>query len=127
MLYTKSLHQPGSACVGYQWQCDSCSQSGFPGPAGLGVLLKLYGQIGCKTLRGLARLELCVFLPAVALPGHIHKTCINDRTLLGAAALQDQRLIEALEQGFMEFMPAQLLSKQPDGPGIRNFVFQAAP
>ena len=99
----------------------------LPGPAGLGVLLRLHRGIGCKTLRGLARLELCVFLPAVALPGHIHKTCINDRTLLGVAALQDQRLIEALEQGFMEFMPAQLLSKQPDGPGIRNFVFQAAP
>ena len=44
-----------------------------------------------------------------------------------AAALRDQLLIEVLEQGFMQFMPGQLLSKQPDGPGIRDLVFQAAP
>ena len=48
-------------------------------------------------------------------------------TLLGATALRDQLLIEALEQGFMAFMPGQLLSKQPDGPGIGNLVFQVAP
>ena len=99
----------------------------LPGPAGLGVLLRLYGQIGFKTRRGLARLELCVFLSAVALPRHIHKTCINDLTLLGASALRDPLLIEALEQGFMAFMPGQLRSKQPDGPGIRARVFQVAP
>ena len=61
----------------------------LPGPAGLGVLLRLYGRIGFKTLRGLARLELCVFLPAVALPGHIHKARINDLTLAGATTLRD--------------------------------------
>ena len=82
--------------------------------------------IGFKTLRGLARLDLCVFLPAVALPGHIHKTCINDLTLLGAAALRDQLLIEVLEQGFMQFMPGQLLSKQPDNLGKRR-VFLEVP
>ena len=82
--------------------------------------------LGFKTLRGLARLDLCVFSPAVALPGHIHKTCINDLTLLGAATLRDQLLIEALEQGFMAFMPGQLRSKQLDGPGIQDLVFQVA-
>ena len=106
----------------------------LPGPAGLGVLLRLYSLpcaesqgIGFKTFRGLARLELCVFLPAVALPGHIHKTCIHELTLLGAAALRDPLLIEVLEQDFMAFMPGQLRSKQPDGPGIGDLVFQAAP
>ena len=99
----------------------------LPGPAGLGVILRLHRGIGLKTRRGLARLDLCVFLPAVALPGHIHKTCIHDLTLLGAAALRDQLLIEALEQGFMAFMPGQLRSKQPDGPGIRELAFQVAP
>ena len=68
-----------------------------------------------------------VFVIDGKLPGHIHKTCINDLTLAGAAALRDQLLIEVLEQGFMEFMPGQLLSKQPDGLGIRDLVFQVAP
>ena len=98
----------------------------FLGPAGVSILLSLHGEIGFKTLRGLARLDLCVFLPAVALPGYIHKTCINNLTLLGAPALRDPLLIEALEQGFMAFMPGQLRSKQPDGPGIRELVFQVA-
>ena len=141
----KSVHKPGSACVGYRWQCASCSQSGpracrgvgflvLPSPTGFGALLRLYSLpcaesqgTGFKTLRGLARFDLCVFLPAVALPGHIHKTCIHDLTLLGAAALRDPLLIAVLEQGFMAFMPGQLRSKQPDGPGIRNLVFQVAP
>ena len=82
--------------------------------------------LGFRTLRGLARLDLCVFLSAAALPGHIHKTCVNDLTLLGATALRDQLLIEALEQDFMAFMPDQLRSKQPDGLGIRDLVFQVA-
>ena len=106
----------------------------LPGPAGLGVLLRLYSLpcaesqgIGYKTLRGLARLDLCVFLPAVALPGHIHKARISDLALAGATALRDQLLIKALKQGFMAFMPGQLLSKQPDGLGIRDLVFQVAP
>ena len=99
----------------------------LPGPAGLGVLLRLHRGIGFKTFRGLARLELCVFLSAVALPGHIHKTCIHALTLAGVAALRDPLLIEALEQGFMALMPGQLRSKQPDGPGIRELVFQVAP
>ena len=95
--------------------------------AGLDVLLNLHRGIGFKTFRGLARLDLCVFLPAVALPGYIHKTCINNLTLLGATALRDQLLIEALEQGFMESMSGQLFSKQPDGLGIGDLVFQIAP
>ena len=73
-------------------------------PAALVVLLSLHSLpcaesrgIGFKTLRGLARLDLCVFLPAVALPEHIHKTCINDLTLLIAAALRDPLLIEVLD------------------------------
>ena len=106
----------------------------LPGPAGLGVLLRLYGlpcaesqEIGFRTLRGLARLDLCVFLLAVALPVYIHKTCINDLTFLGAAALRDQLLIEVLEQGFMACMLGQLLSKQADGLGIWDLVFQVAP
>ena len=68
------------------------AKAGFlvlPGPAGLGVLLRLHGRIGCKTFRGLTRLDLCIFLPAVALPGHFHKNCINDLTLMGAIALRD--------------------------------------
>ena len=76
----------------------------LPGPAGLGALLRLYSLpcaesrgVGFKTLRGLARLDLCVLLSAVTLPGHIHKTCINDLTLLGAAALRDPLLIEVLD------------------------------
>ena len=101
----------------------------LPGPAGLSVLLRLYSLscaesqgIGFKTLRGLARLDLCVFLLAVALPGHIHKARINALTLLGATALRDPLLIKALEQGFMAFMPGQLRSKQLDDPGIRDLV-----
>ena len=97
------------------------------GSAGLGVLLRLHRGIDCKTFRGLARLDLCVFLPVVALSGYIHKTCINNLTLLDAAALRDPLLIEALEQGFMALMPGQLLSKQPDGLGIGDLVFQVAP
>ena len=96
-------------------------------PGDLGVLLRLYRGIGFKTLWGLARLDLCVFLSAVALSGHIHKARVNDLTLLGATALRDPLRIEALEQGFMAFMPGQLRSKQPDGPGIRGLVFQVAP
>ena len=76
----------------------------LPGPASPGVLLRLYSLpcaesrgIGFKTFRGLARLDLCVFLPAVALPGCIHKTCINGLTLLGAAVLRDPLLIEVLD------------------------------
>ena len=100
----------------------------LPGPAGLGVLLSLHRGIGFKTLRGLSRLDLCVFLSAVALPGYIHKTCIHALALLGATTLRDLLLIEVLEQGFiMAFMPGQLRSKQPDGPGIRDLVFQVAP
>ena len=45
----------------------------------------------------LARLDLCISPPVVALPGRIHKARINDLTLLGAIALRDSLLIEVLE------------------------------
>lgn len=99
----------------------------FLGPTGVTVFLTKLVGISFPSLRGLALLDLLVFITTVALTGYFNETGINNLTRVCKDALVVKGLIEACKQCLDEPFPDQGFTEMPDGFGIGNLVTRFQP